>query len=437
MAIWLLVVILGMTFPVWRTGITFPVVPDNPPSLQLWWTGSGQMAPAKPGHRTIPLKKSMIQSVSYRRLLIGIAFAVIGVILVFGLRPKGFRFTNQATWIPDTPGIRFGNYGIAYTPLSNKKGSGSVSESVGFSIEIALKSEGSDKEGFRFILALHDGRDRDQLIVAQYLSYLVVMNGDDYANKRRTGRIVVKEDYDPQKRTFLSIVTSEEGSKVYIDGRLAKSKKNMRLKMPQEAGTPWLVVGNSVYGQHSWRGDVYGLALYRDELQEEDVKSHYSRWSTDQTFSFARQEDPALLYLFDEKDGVEALDSASGNHHLRIPKRMHILKKRVLSMPWVEFELNTSFIQDLTINLLGFIPLGFILCAIFIEFGEAPGNRYMLITVASCFAVSLSIELAQAWLPSRSSQMSDLMLNTVGGFIGTLAGRIGTISRRARRGHRE
>jgi glycopeptide antibiotics resistance protein len=32
--------------------------------------------------------------------------------------------------------------------------------------------------------------------------------------------------------------------------------------------------------------------------------------------------------------------------------------------------------------------------------------------------LSLGIELAQAWIPSRSSQMLDLALNTMGGAIG-------------------
>jgi glycopeptide antibiotics resistance protein len=35
-----------------------------------------------------------------------------------------------------------------------------------------------------------------------------------------------------------------------------------------------------------------------------------------------------------------------------------------------------------------------------------------------CFLLSLAIELAQAWIPSRSSQMLDLMLNTLGGATG-------------------
>jgi glycopeptide antibiotics resistance protein len=44
----------------------------------------------------------------------------------------------------------------------------------------------------------------------------------------------------------------------------------------------------------------------------------------------------------------------------------------------------------------------------------------MLITMALCFAISLSIEIVQAWLPSRSSQTLDVILNTTGALIGAM-----------------
>jgi len=113
-----------------------------------------------------------------------------------------------------------------------------------------------------------------------------------------------------------------------------------------------------------------------------------------------------------------AIDHANGNHELKIPTRMHLLKRRVLTLPWVDLRLNKSFIQDFVINLVGFIPLAFILSATFIELGGTLKKRVILITVALCFAISLIIEVAQGWLPSRSSQILDLMLNTSGALIG-------------------
>ena len=354
-------------------------------------------------------------------MLVSVTLAILMVILLSGLRPKGFRLSNNVHWITDKPGIRFGAYGIAYTALSDNGIESVLSESGSFSIEIAIKSEPYSQEGFNLILVLHNGRDRNQLLIGQYCSSLIIMNGDDYRNRRKTKRVVVNKVFQSPKEIFLSITTGQEGTKAYIDGQLIKGKKDLTLQIPHKGdASPNLILGNSVYGNSSWRGDIYGLALYRNELKKEEVELHYNKWSMEQNFSFAKQEKPFLLYLFDEKKGVKALDHASGNQHLKIPERMHILKKMMLSAPWVKFELNKSFIQDLIINLLGFIPLGFMLFATFIELGGTPKKGYMLITMALCFAVSLSIEIAQAWLPSRSSQTLDVILNTTGALIGAM-----------------
>ena len=38
----------------------------------------------------------------------------------------------------------------------------------------------------------------------------------------------------------------------------------------------------------------------------------------------------------------------------------------------------------------------------------------------ACGSISLGIELAQAWIPGRSSQMLDLILNTLGAGLGVV-----------------
>ena len=371
----------------------------------------------------------MSQKQNRIKFLFGLSLVILIGILFFGLRPKGFHSSNNVNWITDKPGIRFGSYGIAYTALSDKRIESDFPESGSFSIEIAIKPEPRNQEGFNLILVLHDGRDRNQLLIGQYCSSLIIMNGDDYSNRRKTKRIALNQVFQSPKEIFLSITTGDEDTSAYIDGRLIKRKKHLKLEIPRGGNTaPRLILGNSVYGNSSWRGDIYGLAFYGYDLTSEQVKLHFNNWSKEQKFSYANQYKPSLLYLFDEKKGEMAIDHANGNHELKIPTRMHILEKRILAPPWIDLKLNKSFIQDFVINLVGFIPLGFILSATFIELGGTLKKRVILITVALCFAISLIIEVAQGWMPSRSSQILDLMLNTSGALIGTMA--YGEIERR-------
>ena len=376
--------------------------------------------------------RNMSQKQNRIKLLFGLSLVIILGILFFGLKPKGFHSSNNVNWITDKPGIRFGSYGMAYTDLSNRKTERDISEFDSFSIEIAIKPEPFNQEGFNFILVFHDGKDSNQLLVGQYRSSLIIMNGDDYSNRRRTKRIAVNQVFQSPKEILLSITTSEEGTNAYIDGRLIKGKKDLKLEIPQGGETSRLILGNSVYGNNFWRGDIFGLACYGYELTSEQVELHFEKWSKERKFSFANQYKPSLLYLFDEKNGEMAIDHANGNHELKIPTRMHILEKRILIRPWIDLKLNKSFIQDFVINLVGFIPLGFILSATFIELGGILKKRVIVITVALCFAISLIIEVAQGWIPSRSSQILDLMLNTSGALIGTMAYRAIVMTRNPR-----
>jgi hypothetical protein len=323
----------------------------------------------------------------------------------------------------DQPGIRFSKYGIAYTNPFIELTEEEISEPNSFSIEIALKSASFDEKGFNFILALHSGKDSNQLLMGQYLSWIVLMNGDDYDHKRRTKRIVVNTGSPSPTTRFVTITTGKEGTEIYLNGQLVRTKKDLTLKIPNGSRAR-LLIGNSANGRHSWQGDVYGLAFYGYTLNTQDVKLHFNRWFQDQNFSFAKKEKPVVLYFFDEKEGEMAFDHAGGNHHLEIPRKMKILEREFLSLTWSILNFNRSFIKDIILNLVGFIPFGFFLSATLIKLGGTFGKNDVLITVVFCFTVSLIIEIVQAWIPSRSSHMLDLILNTLGALIGAILYRV-------------
>jgi hypothetical protein len=351
------------------------------------------------------------------KCLVGLSFAVLFGTLLLGLRPKDFNFSNNVKWITGQSGIRFNKYGIAYTDpikeLSKEDGTGIN----GFSIEIALKPLSYHEGGFNFILALHNGKDGNQLLMGQWRSWIIVMNGDDYAHKRKTKRISVNTTSQSPTIRFVTITTGKEGTKIYFDGQIIRTKKNLTLNIPYGYKTR-LLLGNSVYDRNSWKGDVYGLAFYRYTLTDQDVAMHFNKWFKNQNFLFAKKDKPFLLYLFDEKGGKKALDHAGGSHHLEIPLKMQILDKKVLFLPWDRSNFDSRFIQDIIINLIGFIPLGFVLIAAFVKAGTIFKKHGVLITVVLCFTVSLTIEITQAWMPSRSSDCLDLVFNTLGAFLG-------------------
>ena len=341
--------------------------------------------------------------------------------LFFGLDPKGFHLSNNVTWISGDGGIRFGKYGIAYADNVFRSFGRGEQEPVGLSLEIALKPDRIDDKSFKFILVLHDGDDSGQLLVGQWQSSIIVMNGDDYDGRRRIKKLEVKDALLTQQARLVTITSGKAGTRIYLNGKVAAAAKDLFLRVPAGKKGARLVVGNSVYGRHFWSGDIFGLAVYETALSAMEVKSHSEKWSGEQHFAFARQSSPRALYLFDEKNGEQALDGTGGGHDLEIPQRFKILKREMLDASWRGIRLNSLFVQDVFLNIAGFIPLGFLLNAMFAGLEGAVRKHGALMTIMVCFVLSLSIEIAQAWMPSRSSQTLDLLMNTLGAFLGVMA----------------
>lgn len=144
---------------------------------------------------------------------------------------------------------------------------------------------------------------------------------------------------------------------------------------------------------------------------------------------FLKKYKPVLLYSFDEKEGISAFDYAGGNNNLEIPSRMQVLERKTLSLTWDRFNFNSGFIRDIIINFTGFIPLGFVLIATFVKASGFFERHRALLSVFLCFNVSLTVEILQAWIPSRSSDFLDLVLNTFGALTGVMTYRFLLISR--------
>lgn len=132
------------------------------------------------------------------------------------------------------------------------------------------------------------------------------------------------------------------------------------------------------------------------------------------------KKNPAALYLFDEKECQQVFDHSGHNQNLKIPARVPILEKRFLTAPWSGFRFNRKSVEDVILNIVGFIPLGFVLVALFVGSAGKISKQSVIITVAICFAISLMIEILQAWIPTRSSSMLDVMMNTLGSMTGVL-----------------
>ncbi|MDO9236732.1 MAG: VanZ family protein [Aquabacterium sp.] len=86
---------------------------------------------------------------------------------------------------------------------------------------------------------------------------------------------------------------------------------------------------------------------------------------------------------------------------------------------WVLPKLSHEWVNDLVANILGYLPLGLILCVAHLRSGRGPFVAASL-TVLFGSAMSYSLELTQFMLPFRVPSITDWVLNTLGTAWGAL-----------------
>jgi hypothetical protein len=236
-------------------------------------------------------------------------------------------------------------------------------------------------------------------------------------------RIYADDVFSRQKPVLLTISANQSGTTVYSDGALVKKFANFSLSTTNLTGK--LIVGNSPVTTDDWTGQLRGLAIYDRDLTARDVSQHYGEWTNGRQSKLAEDAEAVALYLFDEGNGNIVHNHLDAATDLLIPERFFILQGQFLERPWDEFHRGWSYWIDLAINVGGFIPLGFFFYAYFSRQGRF--DHPMAATIAFGFAVSLTIEVLQAFLPTRHSGMTDLITNTLGTSLGAMAFRLAAV----------
>ena len=266
------------------------------------------------------------------------------------------------------------------------------------------------------LLAFYEPRNLFQFSLRQSQTTLLVKatpNGDRY--HARTLVLYIDEALHRSNRpVFLSITAGDQGTSVYLDGRLAKATTEFPLSAKNVTGH--LILGDSPGQSDSWSGEIRSLAIYNCALTSKQVFDHYSAWVHTGRPEITGDEQNIALYLFQERSGVVARNQVRSGVDLYIPKKYQVMQKIALEPFWTEFEMTRSYWGAVLKNIVGFIPLGFWFYAYLTVL--LPGKRVTLLTICLGTAVSLTIEVLQAFLPTRDSGTTDIITNTLGTWAG-------------------
>lgn len=169
----------------------------------------------------------------------------------------------------------------------------------------------------------------------------------------------------------------------------------------------------------SWAGQMYGLAFYRQELTPTQVQQNYISWTHSGRPAPSIDNRALAVYLFNEHSGRVVHDLVPSGVDLEIPKTYKVVKQIFLEPVWREFSMSRSYWGAVLKNVVGFIPFGF--CFYGYLCTTLRLKRPRLTTVLLGTMVSLTIEVLQAYIPTRDSGTSDIFTNTFGTWIGAMS----------------
>jgi VanZ family protein len=341
---------------------------------------------------------------------------VIMVVLVGTLWPFNPFPPNRISWLPDANGIRFEGPGLVVSEAPLKAEGGEPKKSC--SLELLLRP--ASIEGSYTILSFYAPNNPRQFLVRQWTDGLLVTHDVVNAqNKVKRTKFDVDHAFQKGKLLLLTITSGPSGTVVYLNGSQARVFSRFTISQSELSGQ--VVMGTSPVEYQPWPGEVHGLAIYAKELTASEVSWHYGSWIREPGVDPPGLDGVIARYDFTERAGHEIRNAVPSSPSLEIPKRFGVPHKAMLTSPMKEFEANRKYVTDVLLNIAGFVPLGFILCA-YLSLTRTRRNAILSATLAGGI-LSFLIEVLQAYIPQRVSGTTDIITNTLGTALGAVLAR--------------
>ena len=317
---------------------------------------------------------------------------------------------NEVKWVAHGNGLSFGRFGTIFSKDAISPG---CQTGRGCVLEVWLRSRHVWDGGT--ILAIYNPHHARGFSVRQSNGTFLVVTGpwnkEDIA---RSKKFYAGDAFGRPAFTLLTLTFGPHGTRAYING--APVQESAQFRVPADEFSGRLVVANSPVLPDSWSGEMKGLALYNGEFTGPEVFRSYEAWTRTGRPELTKQNPAIALYLFDEHSGdvVHNLEGSGGD--LFIPKRYMELHHTLLRRPWDEYSPGWGYWKDVLINIAGFVPLGFFCYAYLLS--ASLSKRPMLMTVVLGCLLSLTVEILQAFIPTRDSGLTDVVTNTLGSAVG-------------------
>ena len=327
-------------------------------------------------------------------------------ILTAGLWPfSGPR--NEVTWLHDEPALSLDGYNVLF---SSRMVNSSGSEC---SVELLLTPKMTFDSST--VLSFYTPDNPLQFSLQQRNDSLV-LSSDVRLEKRETESIVESSHvFRKGQQLFVAVTVSAEKTAIYIDGQLTKDSTPFPFAGQICSGK--LLLGNSAVRVDSWWGHLQGVAVYSGKLSPQEILADYRSWLAQHRPEIASGKQLVALYLMNRGGGHVIYNEIPSGSELYIPTRYKLVGQPFLDPPWKEYH-HAYYWVSIGPNVAAFVPLGWFVYGYLSR--SFTRKTAFLAAVLFGTGTSLTMEILQAYLPTRQSGTTDIVTNTVGTLLGVL-----------------
>ncbi len=338
-------------------------------------------------------------------ILIVVCLLMVTCLYAACLWPFNFNQKNTVLWLPNIPGIYLGKFGHLY---SNDNFEYNLFKQNKITIDFSLRAKDESNSGLQYIASfVNNETGLEDFVICQWRSHLQLLRRKEIFQDRPFSVCSVRYALLQGDSTKVRIVSDAKRTRVFINGVCRMDNRGFSILSKNLTGKFRLLLGNALDGEAGWKGELYAFSLV-------NIADEVSVDCSDKRLEFKN----IARYQFNEGSGESVYNKDGPPHTLVIPEAFRPLKRPILSMSKKMFEFSRSTILDMLLNILGFIPYGFILAIGIAQFWYKSKRQVLIVTLLLGSMTSFSIEILQIYLPSRDSSIMDVVLNTVGTVLG-------------------
>jgi len=334
------------------------------------------------------------------------------------------REKNNVHWITRSNGIEFRQKGQVLSLSSTENLCGRLLIGTGFSLEMWIISENKVQSGPARIVSYS--------LNSSLRNFTLGQSGENLIMRLRTTKtdlngvkpyLKVANVFGSSNLQHIIVTYDFLEQRVYINNTMRAQAKLPGGKFTNWDPSYYLMLGNEATGDRPWLGKIFFLAIYNRPLAEKEIHQNYlAGWlseSRSKEQMCRTSEGLVARYLFEERHGDRIGDSGETKTplDLYIPPAIQTQKKSYLDFSYGLFSKNSNLFGDVILNIIIFIPIGFLLHAALRRHCKSSLKTAAFVFITGTL-FTFGIESLQYFSLTRHSSLVDMFNNMLGTAVG-------------------